>query len=238
MNENDSSIFALKMRSFGSVAGWGMFIMFVLLPLFFVADIYLSNFFLSIYMVAFIAFIIIMFLWERLIKVSRFNFWLDADVFTPILSTIFPMLSGCIIAAFLIWWWFFIETGVFLLDIVYFICLTAGFLPLYYFLLRYRKRKFKGERYKYARGKSEDIEEVVRKALDSFNFKYTRVMEGSKWTMLVPSYRIEGSEISVKVRKAGRREVIIAMKVQSLSDVPKAREIEKSIDSLIDIVKR
>jgi len=56
--------------------------------------------------------------------------------------------------------------------------------------------------------------------------------------MLTPSYQIEGSEISVKVRQVGRKEAVIVTKVQSTSDIPKAREIEKRIDSLIDITKR
>lgn len=238
MNENDASIFASKIRLSSLVFGWGMFTIFVLRPFFYIATLYFSNIFiLLIPYVALFAFFIIILRWTNSIMKSRFNFWMDVEVLDPLLNVFFPMISGWLISAFL-YWWFLMIIGFFSLKMVFTICILAAFFSLYYFVLRYIKRRYKGERYRYIRGKSEEIEETVKRALDSLNFKYMRVIEGSRWTMLIPSYQIEDSEISVKVRKWGRRVVIIVTKVQSTSDIPKVRQIEKSIDSLMDIIKR
>ena len=234
MSEDDASIFASKTRSFALVAGWGAFTILILLPLFRAMDIYISNIFFWIYLAVLIIFVLIMILWGYLIMRSRFGFWFDEEVFNPLWNAIFPALSGFIISGFLNWW-FFMVCKLFIVETVFSIWIPVALLIYFFFLLRYRKWKIKGERHKYARGKSEDIEEVVRKTLDSLNLKYSRVVEGSKWTMLVPSYRIEGSEISVKVRQARRREAVIVIKALSTSEIPRAREIEKTIDSLINI---
>lgn len=234
MNENDASTLALKIQSFGLIAGWVLFTMFAVFPLFFVATIYFSDIFFSIYILIFIVFVLIMGLWKRFIMSSRFDFWIDVEVLDPFENAIFPTLCGCVMMIFL-FWWFFMISGNFILELVYFICIAIVFLPIYYFLLRYRKQKSKGERLKYVRGKTEEVEKVVGKALDSLNLKYTRVKEGSMWTMLILSYKIKDSEISIRVQKLGRKEAIITIKVHSDSNIPKTREIEKTIGSLINI---
>jgi hypothetical protein len=165
----------------------------------------------------------------------RDKFWIHIAVLDYFWDTIFPSISGILIMGFLFWWFFKLlgEGTSKFLYIHSFLWLTI-FL-FYYFFMRYWSRKSKGERFKCFRGEIEDIDEIVRKALDSLNLKYSRVIEDSKWIKLTPSYLIEGSDISVKVWKVGKRKVRISTKAQSTSDIQKAREIEKSIDSLMDI---
>jgi hypothetical protein len=238
MNENNVSIFALKIRSHNLFLGWGLFTLFVLLPIFLVAGLYFSIIFLSFIIIALIVFMVTWILLMISIDKLRDKFWIHIEALDYFWDTMFPAISGFLIMGFL-FWWFFKLLGEDTSEFLYFhsfLWLTS--LLFYYFLMRYFNSRNKGERFKCFRGKIEDIDEIVRKALDSLNFKYSRVVEGSKWIKLTPSYLIEGSDISVKVWKVSKRKVRISTNTQSDSDVPKAREIEKSIDSLIDVTKR
>ena len=166
---------------------------------------------------------------------SKSDFWIDAEMSESVFNTLFPMFSGYVLAGILFCWLYFITFGFLLFPIITIIFFTVAPIPLFYYLLRYFEQRSKGMRYKSARGKIEDIEKIVRKALDSLNLKYSRIIEGSRWTMLITSYQLEDLGISIELKKVSKIRVFIATKVQSDSDIPKTREIEKTIDSLISI---
>jgi len=236
MSEDGALTYALKIRLSGLVSGWGLFTLFILFPLIIAAAFYFSNiFFFLIYAIILFVFLMIMVTWKIIIMKSRPDFWLDAEILESVFDTLYPLFSGYVLTGFLFCWLYFIAFGFLLFPMITFIFLTMAPIPLFYYLLRYFEQRSKGMRYKSARGKIEDIEEIVRKALDSLNLKYSRTIEGSRWTMLITSYQLEDLGISVELKKVSEIRVFIATKVQSDLDVPKAREIEKTIDSLISI---
>jgi hypothetical protein len=237
MSEDDASIFTLKMRSLNLFLGWGLFTLFVFLPIFLVAGLFFSIIFFSFIILALVVFMVIWILLMISIDKLRDRFWIQFEVLDYFWDTIFPAMSGIFIMGFQFWWFLKLlgEDASGFLYIHSFLWLTIFLFN--YFFMRYWSRKSKGERFKCFQGEIENIDEIVRKGLDSLNFKYSRIVEGSKWIKLTPSYLIEGSDISVKVWKVSKRKVRISTNTQSDSDVPKAREIEKSIDSLMDIIK-
>jgi hypothetical protein len=166
---------------------------------------------------------------------SKFIFWYEVELLDPIFKSAYFMILGGIITILFLNLVYYLLLGsyilndwpVFLIPIVMFI----SQIPIFYFASQFRKKKFGGEILKHFRGKKPEIDEYVRKALDSLNLKYETESMGSKWTAIIPYYKVHGYDIMVKVTQAYYRDVVVATKTQNPEDIPKAKEIERAIDS-------
>ncbi len=232
--------FSSNVRTLAKVISYGYFIIFVIFPLFVVAIIIININFVWVYFALFFSYQGFVVLMNYRVMKAKFNFWVDIEIYEPLENIIIWIYFGGIISAVLSW-----LSQLILLDYslseswAYYVVPIAVFtliFPILYFGLKYKKKKFKGERRRYVRGKKKDIENIVSKALDSLNLKYNSVTEGSKWTMLIPSFHIEGYGISVKFYKIKYNEVAIAIKVEDPVDHKEARKIEKGIDTFLNIM--
>jgi hypothetical protein len=108
--------------------------------------------------------------------------------------------------------------------------------PIFQWLSRYRQKKFGGEILKYFHGKKQEIDGPVKKALDSLSLDYETLKEGSKWSVIIPYYKILKYDILVKVKSVKSKETYIALRIQNPKDIEKAKEIQQAIDSHIEML--
>jgi membrane protein implicated in regulation of membrane protease activity len=170
----------------------------------------------------------------RVVK-PKFRFWMKIEAYEPLLFAFFTMMIGAVVIIFLLAFMMYLISGsIELINWPLHFGGAAMFLsviPALYLARRYRRKKFKGERIKYFHGNRPEIENQVKKALIDLNHQYEILEEGSKWTNIVPYYKIMGMDICVKINQYKLKEVIVATKITRQEDLPKAMEIERAIDS-------
>jgi hypothetical protein len=244
MSERDVEVmddFTSKVNFLTGLLGWGIFIAVVATPLSFIAGILVHSFFMTISAALLLATAITFAIMRHVYLKERFQFWIDAERYNPFLNAMYYAYSGGICGAFLTWWGIYLVFGSGVFEyywpevVLASILIPSVFMIIVRFAVEYRKKKVKGTRGRYFSGKKADIDETVRKALGSLGMVYEEVKEGSHWTGFIPAYRIENSGISIIVSQAGFTSVSVTMKTTTQDDIPKAREIERAMDSLLSL---
>jgi hypothetical protein len=237
--EEDAEAFLTKLRLVTFAIGWGNFAFFITIPVVFLGMIPFGADILLIWAILLFVFTGIVLVWEAKVKKSRFGFWIDSNkLFASYFKTMYPIMLGAIASAAMLWMLVPMVTHSSILDSenlifnVMFIQFIVIFIILH-FVSRYRLKKERGKRLRYVRGKKEDVEDIVRRSLDSQGIQYRKDVEGSKWTLLLPTYRIEGTGISIQPVQAGMKVVSLIMKVPNPEDFQTSREIERVIDSFL-----
>ena len=232
--------FSSNVRMLAKISSYGYFIIFVIWPLFVATTLLIDDIFIWMHIALILGFSGFVLLLDKRIMKAKFNFWVDIEIYDPLENIVLWIDLGAIISVVLFWLSLPILLDYpFLEDWERFavaFAVLVSFLPFIYFVIKHKKRKFKGERRRYVKGKRKEIEKTVIKALDSLNIKYNSVTEGSKWTKLIPSFHIEGYGISVKIYQIKYNEIAIAIKVEDPGDHPEARKIEKGIDTFLNIM--
>ncbi|MEE9224295.1 MAG: hypothetical protein V3U51_06070 [Thermoplasmata archaeon] len=108
-------------------------------------------------------------------------------------------------------------------------------LPIVHIVVGIIKKRQKEERVRRrtVRIKKQDLEGRVFKALGSLGLSQTEVEEGSKWVGPIPSYKVEGRDISLRIFQGGGGSSTVFTITRAPEDYGKAEEIERRIDSLI-----
>jgi hypothetical protein len=237
---NSAEDFEDQIKQWAFYKGFGYFVIIASFPLIIIVSMIIDGFFsIWLFPAVFLLFGGLEILIHRKVMKSKFKFWMRIEVYEPLFNVFIMILIGGIIGSILLffvlylifsdpvvssWPRYFVGTLVLLLTI-----------PVMYWVRRYRGKKFKGERIKYFHGNKPEIDELVKKALENMRLEYEVVEEGSKWSGLVPVYRIKGLDIDVKVRQFRIKEVMVATRINKQEDLPKAMEIERAIDSHLGI---
>lgn len=235
----DGKTFVSKMKQLYRLSGWGVFIIIAIFPILFIASILVNDVFFLIWIVLLFGFAGVVALLESRVMRSAFDLWFDfAKIHVARLKMVLPVIFGSVAGSILLSLLTLVLFGHPLRSLAFFlVVIFVLILPAYHLALRYVQKKFSGEGSRFVHGTKDEVEDLVKKALDSLHLKYQNVREGSRWTQLVPSYRVEDSGVSVKVYRQRVGVMRIATKAQSPEDVPKAREIENRIDSFLNIIR-
>ena len=236
--------FTSRFKLLATITSLGLFILLILAPLFCAAYIIIDDIYLWIWIIIFIVLYAVVAILEHLTMRNKFSFWMDAAVFHPRFKVICIVLTGLLIACVL-WWWFmyiFFQSK-FGVNISYMwpifvllISLLVGLIIFLHHTAKKAKKDDKGKRLRFVRGKREEVSDVVSKTLDALRLKYILTTKGSKWTMQMQYYQIEGHKISISMNQSKVKEVRISIKSDMPDEIAKANEIEKGLDQFLNIV--
>lgn len=237
---NSAEDFEDQIKLWASIKGFGFFILMASFPLAAIIAMRVDNFFsIWLFPAVLLLFMGLDVLIHRKIMRSKFRFWIRIDAYEPLLNVYLMIILGAIVALILFDFMMYLLLGPYIFSRwpIYFVGPVVYLLsiPFMYLARRYRRKKFKGERIKYFHGNKPEIEEHVKKALENMKLQYEVVKEGSKWTRIVPVYKIQGFDLIVKVDQFKIKEVLVATKVQNQNDLSKAKEIERAIDSHLSV---
>jgi hypothetical protein len=226
--------FAEQVSLLGKILSYGYFIIFISFPIFVAFSLEIHGDLIFGYLPLIMGFAGFIGIFNYKIMKSKSKLWFEIEIMDPLFKSFYFIISGGIIASFLfvIVYYFLIGPDVlnewpnFIIPVVSFILM----IPIFYYMSQFRKKKFGGERIKHFRGKKIEIDEHVQKALDSLSIKYESLKKGSKWTAVIPFYKVLGYDIEVKIRQINYRDTQVAIKIQNPQYISKAKEIERAID--------